>query len=54
VATSCVQWRYPGLGGALDVATPAGRQAVDLLGAPFGWEKIEAPTEWWHVSYVGP
>jgi LysM repeat protein len=41
-------------GRALDVATPSGRQAVDLLGAPFGWQKIEAPTEWWHVSYVGP
>jgi D-alanyl-D-alanine carboxypeptidase/LysM domain len=41
-------------GRALDVATPAGRRAVDLLGAPFGWQKIEAPSEWWHVNYLGP
>jgi LysM repeat protein len=41
-------------GRALDVATPAGRRAVDLLGAPFGWQKLEAPSEWWHVSYLGP
>ncbi len=41
-------------GRALDVATPAGRRAVDLLGAPFGWQKIEAPSEWWHINYLGP
>jgi LysM repeat protein len=41
-------------GRALDVATPAGRQALDLLGSPYGWRKVDAPTEWWHVSYVGP
>jgi hypothetical protein len=41
-------------GRALDVSTPGGRQAVDLLGARFGWRKIEAPSEWWHVSYLGP
>jgi D-alanyl-D-alanine carboxypeptidase/LysM domain len=41
-------------GRALDGATPAGRRAVDLLGAPFGWQKIEAPSEWWHVNYLGP
>ena len=41
-------------GRALDVATPAGRRAVDLLGAPFGWQKTEAPSEWWHVNYLGP
>jgi murein DD-endopeptidase MepM/ murein hydrolase activator NlpD len=41
-------------GRALDLLTPGGRQAVDELGSPFGWQKIEAPSEWWHVSYVGP
>jgi hypothetical protein len=41
-------------GRALDVATPGGRQAVDLLGSPYGWRKTEAPSEWWHVNYVGP
>lgn len=41
-------------GRALDVATPSGRQAVDELGAPYGWEKIDAPSEWWHVDYTGP
>lgn len=41
-------------GRALDLATPAGRQAVDVLGAPFGWRKTEAASEWWHVNYLGP
>ena len=41
-------------GRALDVGSLSGRQAVDQLGAPYGWRKVEAPTEWWHVSYLGP
>jgi murein DD-endopeptidase MepM/ murein hydrolase activator NlpD len=41
-------------GRALDVGSMSGRQAVDELGAPYGWVKLEAPTEWWHVSYTGP
>jgi hypothetical protein len=41
-------------GRALDVATPAGRRAVDLFGSQYGWSKVEAPSEWWHVSYLGP
>ena len=42
-----------GLGKAVDLATPAMRRVVDLIGARFGWEKVEAPSEWWHVNYVG-
>lgn len=41
-------------GRALDLGSLSGRQAVDELGAPYGWVKLEAPTEWWHVSYTGP
>jgi LysM repeat protein len=41
------------LGTAVDLATPEMRHVVDLIGARFGWEKVEAPTEWWHVNYVG-
>jgi LysM repeat protein len=41
-------------GRALDLGSMSGRQAVDELGSPYGWEKVEAPTEWWHVNYVGP
>ena len=41
------------LGTAVDLATPEMRRVVDLIGARFGWEKVEAPTEWWHVNYVG-
>jgi hypothetical protein len=25
-----------------------------VLGAPFGWRKTEAASEWWHVNYLGP
>ena len=41
------------LGTAVDLATPEMRHVVDLIGARFGWEKVEAPTEWWHINYVG-
>lgn len=41
-------------GRALDLASPAMLQAVATLGAPFGWQKIEASDEWWHVNYLGP
>jgi LysM repeat protein len=41
------------LGTALDVASPEMRRVVDLIGAEFGWQKVERPDEWWHVSYVG-
>jgi murein DD-endopeptidase MepM/ murein hydrolase activator NlpD len=41
-------------GRALDLGSLSGREAVDRLGAPYGWVKLEAPTEWWHVTYTGP
>lgn len=41
------------LGTAVDLATPEMRWVVDEIGARFGWRKIEAPREWWHVNYVG-
>ena len=41
-------------GTALDLATPEMRSVIDQIGARFGWQKVEAPAEWWHVSYVGP
>lgn len=42
-----------GLGDAVDLATPEMRRVVDQIGGDFGWEKVEAPDEWWHVNYVG-
>jgi LysM repeat protein len=41
-------------GTALDLAEPAMRTVVDQIGANYGWAKIEAPDEWWHINYVGP
>jgi LysM repeat protein len=41
------------LGIALDVATPEMRSIVDSIGAAFGWAKVTAPDEWWHITYVG-
>jgi LysM repeat protein len=41
-------------GYALDLADPSMRSVVDEIGANYGWAKIEAPDEWWHVNYVGP
>lgn len=41
-------------GRALDLASPVMLQAVETLGAPLGWQKVEASDEWWHVNYLGP
>jgi LysM repeat protein len=41
------------LGIALDLATPQMRSIVDSIGPAFGWTKVTAPEEWWHVTYVG-
>jgi LAS superfamily LD-carboxypeptidase LdcB len=41
------------LGTAVDVATPEMRSIIDEIGAQFGWSKVHAPSEWWHVDYVG-
>jgi LysM repeat protein len=40
-------------GTAVDVATPEMRRVIDEIGAKYGWAKIHAPGEWWHVDYVG-
>jgi LAS superfamily LD-carboxypeptidase LdcB len=41
------------LGIALDLATPQMRSIVDSIGPAFGWAKVTAPEEWWHITYVG-
>lgn len=41
-------------GTALDLAEPSMRTVVDQIGAKYGWAKVEAPDEWWHVNYIGP
>jgi LysM repeat protein len=41
------------LGTAVDVATPQMRSVIDQIGAKYGWGKVHAPGEWWHVDYVG-
>ncbi len=40
-------------GTAIDLADPGMATVIDQLGASHGWAKTEAPTEWWHVNYVG-
>ena len=41
------------LGLSVDLATPGMRSIVDQIGGQFGWGKVNAPGEWWHVDYVG-
>jgi LysM repeat protein len=41
------------LGTSVDVATPEMRSIVDALGPAYGWGKVHAPGEWWHVDYLG-
>jgi hypothetical protein len=38
---------------AVDVATPEMRWVIDQIGAGYGWGKLHAPGEWWHVDYLG-
>ncbi len=40
-------------GDSVDVADPAMRSVVDRIGWKYGWTKVHAPGEWWHVDYVG-
>jgi hypothetical protein len=42
-----------GWGTAVDLKEQWMRAWVDEHGAPFGWKKSEAFSEWWHVNYVG-
>jgi LysM repeat protein len=41
------------LGTAVDLATPEMRSVVDQIGWKYGWGKLHAPGEWWHVDYGG-
>ncbi len=38
---------------SVDLATPAMRDVVDQIGWQYGWGKLEAPSEWWHVTWGG-
>ena len=38
---------------AVDVETPEMRAVIDEIGWKYGWGKVHAPSEWWHVDYVG-
>jgi hypothetical protein len=29
------------------------RWVIDQIGASYGWGKLHAPGEWWHVDYLG-
>lgn len=40
-------------GTAVDVETPQMRWVVDQIGGRYGWTKVHAPGEWWHVDFVG-
>lgn len=42
-----------GWGNAVDLAAPWMRSWINAHGAHYGWRKVEAPNEWWHVNYVG-
>jgi LAS superfamily LD-carboxypeptidase LdcB len=39
---------------AVDLETPEMRWVVDKTGWKYGWSKLHAPGEWWHVDYLGP
>jgi murein DD-endopeptidase MepM/ murein hydrolase activator NlpD len=40
-------------GTAVDVPTPQMRWVIDQIGSKYGWRKVNAPGEWWHVDYLG-
>ena len=41
------------LGTAVDLQTPEMRSVIDQIGWKYGWGKIHAPGEWWHVDFGG-
>ena len=41
------------LGVSVDVPTYEMRSVIDEIGWKYGWGKIHAPGEWWHVDYLG-
>jgi LysM repeat protein len=40
-------------GTAVDLASRPMRRVIDQIGTEYGWSKVHAPGEWWHVDYVG-
>jgi LAS superfamily LD-carboxypeptidase LdcB len=40
-------------GTAVDLAASVMRPVIDEIGWKYGWTKVHAPDEWWHVDYVG-
>jgi LysM repeat protein len=40
-------------GAAVDVLTAQMRWVIDQIGRKYGWGKVHAPDEWWHVGYLG-
>jgi LAS superfamily LD-carboxypeptidase LdcB len=41
------------LGTSVDLETPEMRWVIDQIGSKYGWGKVHAPGEWWHVDYLG-
>jgi LysM repeat protein len=40
-------------GTAVDLEDRPMRRVIDQIGWKYGWSKVHAPDEWWHVDYVG-
>jgi hypothetical protein len=40
-------------GTAVDLPDPQMRWVIDQIGSKYGWAKVHAPDEWWHVDYLG-
>ena len=40
-------------GTAVDLATPEMRWVIDQIASKYGWAKVHAPGEWWHIDYIG-
>ena len=40
-------------GVSVDVPTYEMRSVIDEIGWKYGWGKVHAPSEWWHVDYLG-
>jgi LysM repeat protein len=40
-------------GTAVDLPDPQMRWVIDQIGWKYGWGKVHAPDEWWHVDYLG-
>ena len=40
-------------GVSVDVPTTEMRWVIDQIGWQYGWGKVHAPGEWWHVDYLG-